>query len=361
MSKTRKILQNKDRIVSILRKSENTSVALTKIEEELNLSVGKSLLGKVLKKSGFGSLRDYLNKEEDKKIEFEDKKLSTFNLSEWFNHIEQRQNLEQKLTPFQNNAKINIKSNKPIAITFSSDWHLGSLGCDYKAFKRDIDFLMETKDLYIISIGDEIDNFVRFKNVAPMLEQAIPPRVQKIFLMKLAEEFAKRDKILAMGWGNHSTEFDEKANGSSMMSYLIAQNIVFLNGAGIILLKVNDIEYSILVNHKDRLSSYSNPNHGGRKWHEIEFPADIVATGHTHNPAFQWQKRYNRAVELGKDFGGDCLFIKTGTYKTKDVFSERHFSKGVISTPTVVFFPDTKLMVPFKNAQLAMQFIKGCK
>ena len=53
---------------------------------------------------------------------------------------------------------------------------------------------------------------------------------------------------------------------------------------------------------------------------------------------------------------GTCQ--KIYAYKENDTYSQRYFGRGIIGTPTSVLFPKEKLIVPFKNAELAVRFMQ---
>jgi hypothetical protein len=59
--------------------------------------------------------------------------------------------------------------------------------------------------------------------------------------------------------------------------------------------------------------------------------------------------------------GGQVILIRTGTYKSDDLFSIRYWNAGVIGTPTVVMYGDEWKLIPFSTAELAVEFMNGQK
>ena len=124
-------------------------------------------------------------------------------------------------------------------------------------------------------------------------------------------------------------------------------------------LQIGDIEYTNLIMHYARFNSYLHPTHSAKRGYELDYPADVILTAHTHQPTIEQGYRYDMARRAGENFGGETIFIRCGTYKTggSDEYSARKFQRGILGTPTVVYFPDHKEAVPFISAQRAADFI----
>jgi len=292
--------------------------------------------------------------EDDDAVEVED----------FLDHLAERKRFEEAEFPQENTLELFIKSDKPVPLVFSSDWHLGSIGTDYTAFKEDIKFLFAHPEIKLITVGDLIDNFVKFKSAEAVLQQVCNPRMQHKLLYKIAARLAKTKQFLAATWGNHDTERDEHIIGESALAQMLAAVAHFFDGRGLIILKVGPtieeaMTYTILLTHAPPGSSANDKNHGGKRLYREHFPADVTVTAHRHTAAMQQDSYYDVARDAGFNFGGPRVTIATGTYKTKDAYSRRYWSEGRVGAHTVLFWPKVRRMTAFVSAEDAITYIKG--
>lgn len=160
----------------------------------------------------------FLDKKQAKKIDWR----------EWFEHAEKHQKLHDGISQSQDSATIEIKTEKQfIAIIFSADWHLGSISVDYKDLRENIEYLLNTDGLYLITVGDLTDNFTKFKSMQPVLSQIFSPREQARILASIIKELTERKKWLAACWGNHDVERDEKMIGFSIVKEMLASSLIY--------------------------------------------------------------------------------------------------------------------------------------
>lgn len=255
----------------------------------------------------------------------------------------------------------------PVAIVYSSDWHLGSLGCDYDAMQRDLEFLLKTPNLGMATVGDLKDNFHSFKNVSAVHGQAFSGDLQNLVLEDIATRLIEANKLWVITWDNHSNEFDEKVIGYEAANYIWREGVrkgktVALDGEGFVELFIGETFYTHMIVHQSKFNSSYHKLHGNKKLYEQRFPAHVVVTGHTHSPDFEQFTHYELAEQLGYDFGGTSYLVKTGTYKTKDMYSQRYFGLPSIGTPTVVYFPmpaNERKHLCFPNAEDAVRYMRG--
>lgn len=285
-------------------------------------------------------------------------------LEAFLDHLAERKNFEENEFPTEDRLDIFIKSDKPVPIVFSSDWHLGSIGVDYEHFKADYGFILAHPEVKIITVGDLIDNFVRFKSAEAILQQVCNPRMQHKLLFKIATRLAKTKQLLAATWGNHDVERDEHILGQSMLAQTLAAATHFFDGRGLIVLKVGPtieeaMTYTILLTHTPPGKSMYDKNYGGKRLYREHFPADVIVTAHFHSPAIQQDDHYGVAREAGFNFGGPRITIACGTYKTKDAYSRRYWSEGKVGAPTVLFWHNQQRMAAFKSAEDAVIYTKG--
>lgn len=286
---------------------------------------------------------------EQPELEFSNVKKPNMTWREIGEFAKQSQLVHKRCEGSQDKINVSINTSQPIAITFSSDWHLGSVAADYDQFIDHIDYVLNTPNLYVITVGDEIDNFYRFNTLRPIFDQIIPPKIQIQMLRGIIDDLTKEGKILAACWGNHSSEFSEKALGFDIMEFLVNNQIPYLGVKGLINLNIGDQSYDHLIVHKTRYNSFLNRLHGNKREFQLTYPARVIITAHTHVPDFETYYHYGKRNFL----------IKCGTFKIDDNYSMRYYGKGCIGTPTLVYFPDRNHIVPFNEVRDAVQYMNG--
>lgn len=254
---------------------------------------------------------------------------------------------------------IDIATDKPILIVYSGDWHLGDLGLDYESWLNDMKMIIDTPGVYLVDLGDSIQNMRSFKNLSSVLSQALAPKEQGILMRSLVNELTEKQKLLCKVEGNHDFEFDERIFGDALQRYLLENmNAPLFVNRGLIYLNVGSEMYSLYVFHKTRFRSIFRAAHGAwREW-QFGYPADIVAGGHDHTPAFEMLPSYTLARESGASFGGLTFLIKVGTYQ-EDHYGWKYFHNGGRPEAiSVVLWPDKHHMQAFLSLQDAVRFMK---
>lgn len=290
--------------------------------------------------------------------EFEDLKKSRFEWREWLDLARRQRQLRDDASPNQRHAHINLETDLPIAIAYTADWHLGSASVDYDEWERNISFLMEQDRVYLAVLGDLIDNVARFRTVEPVLNQVMPPKYQRKMLRDIINEMVDAGKLLYATWGNHDWEFSESTVGDSLMDD-IYERVPSFADTGIAVLQVGDQRYTNLASHLPKYNSAFNRLHGNKQMHRLEFPADVVITAHTHAPDFETYTTYQDAQELGMGFGGRCIMVKVGTFKTDDIYSKRYYGRPAIMVPTIVYDPRRRDMTVFESAEKAVKYMRA--
>lgn len=242
-----------------------------------------------------------------------------------------------------------------VLVVFSADWHLGNYGVDYGEVESLIDFVADTPDVYLISVGDLIDNFRKFRSAEALFGQ-IPPNDQLRILESVLERLGEKGKHIASTWGNHDVEFDEKLSGFSYAAELLRKSTHYFKGIGKLILRVNEQEYIIGLTHYYKGHSIYNPVHSHTRFLREQFPdCDIVATGHKHFPAAGWWPNWrNEGAKIQ-------YLVQVGSPKLRDGYSGRYYG-GAISGNHYFFFHTRRRQVvwmPFEDA--ALEFWKKIK
>jgi hypothetical protein len=309
------------------------------------------------------SVKGETNKEIEalQKIEWLDNKTANFRGWEYLKTMEDMQTLEKDASSSQDVATIRVTSDHPIGIVHSADWHLGSMHTSTTEWIRDFKYLLRQDDLYLVSLGDEVDMMQTFR-VASARAQLLGVSRQEDLLKWVFDELVDNQKILCAGFGNHDTEFAERCWGSSYSKRVKSDRIPYFNGMGQLILHVGDQTYRGAMVHKTRFHSFLNALHGNIRLQQLHFPhAHWIATAHTHNPAYGCFQAFPEAREAGLDFGGDQMLIKCGTYKVDDPYSKRYYGKGTIGNPTLVLHPNSNKQLVFGHPQDAVTYIRGWK
>ena len=97
-------------------------------------------------------------------------------------------------------AIFDFNRDEPIAIAFMGDVHMGDVGTDYKQLLEDVELIKNTENLYLVTGGDYINNFMK-RNRNYNEYEVFQPRMQ----WKMAEWFFSEleDSFLAVATGNH--------------------------------------------------------------------------------------------------------------------------------------------------------------
>jgi hypothetical protein len=276
-------------------------------------------------------------------VKFEDSKNDGENPVPWRDilaHAEAGAELSDRLDTTQETANVSIDTKGPIAVCYTSDWHLGDIAVDYQRWKQDIQMILDTPNMYIITLGDLYENMRSFKFLATVLNQAINAKQQVKLLTGIADELSFKHKLLGAVEGNHDGEFDERIFGESLQEQVFASSRAprFKN-KGVLSLNVGGEVYDNLLFHKSRYRSILRPAHGAYREWEFIYPAEVVAGGHDHQPALEVFWGYQIARDMGKNFGGETYLIKLGSYQNGD-FRLKYFQRGYPILPTVIYYPD---------------------
>lgn len=245
---------------------------------------------------------------------------------------------------------VKIATNKPIAVGFTADWQLGQHGVDYVAFQHDCNTWEKEDGLYVYIGGDAYQNIIQPGKMGSSHNQT-PIAVQKGLYVLTVQKLQK--KILAVGTGNHNY-WTALADGEDwdyeMLKHL---NLVYTKHGGMLNFVVGSMVYPIFRQHISRYNSVYNPTHAPKQNQRLDHPdARVIVTEHRHIAAVE-QYRYNDK---------ECVAIQTGTYATYDDYAQSYgFYGSHIANPTVVFYPNEDKIVPFKDMDEAIVYLRAVR
>ncbi len=283
----------------------------------------------------------------------EDKKAETrhFDWKEWSDEIKKIQKLKSSSDFSQQVATASIKSDKPIIIQFLGDLHFGSEGADYKVLEEVTKRIQEVENLYVVLLGDVVDNFFNgFRSATAVFGQIMSPEEQVYFVESWLKDI--EPKLIAATWGNHDAWYELGGHGYNPIKVIQAKHCPYFDGIGRIFLSVNDIKYKMCVSHFFKGHSQWNPVHSMIRFSALQGGgdnsglADIYAQGHIHEPALHQQYMH----------GEIRTYLRCGSLKNDDGYAKRYFSpwKIKIDFPSVVLFNESKHVVPFLTGEDAL-------
>jgi len=280
---------------------------------------------------------------------------------ELISYAQAGQQINQRLDYTNRIANVTVETDYPIAVMCTADWHLGDNYTDHTAWSRDIQFLIDEPLLKAILLGDETQNMRSFRNLSVILQQVLTPPQQVQLFKSVINELTTKKKLLAKVLGNHDAEFDERIFGEPLMKYLLdKKDMPKFPNRGLLKLTVGEQLYTFLLVHESRYNSFLRACHANYREYQLSFPADIVATAHTHAPSIEQNFAYTLAREAGFPFGGEAIFFKAGSYQDNE-YSWKYFQNTLICNPTVVLYPDRHKKVVFADPRDAVEFAKIAK
>lgn len=222
----------------------------------------------------------------------------------------------------------------PLGIVFTSDWHIGSVGCDMAKLRKDLQTISDYPNLYCVVGGDGIDNFVQETKMKASRSQIVPSATQ-ISLFRMALSTVK-DKVLALGRGNHDGWSRELADYEPMKEVGRELGIPYVGDEGVVEVKMVEggkvgQSYTILRRHKYHGESKDDPT------------VAIVKMYDLGNEVFDIGVLEHRHVGVIKTFwrhGKERFAIRTGSYKVRDGYArELGFANVEPRTPMVILLP----------------------
>lgn len=281
---------------------------------------------------------------------------------EWCDHAERANQLEKRSDPVNQSLTINLrKTDRPVAICFAGDIHLGGGYTDHNLVRDSMEYLLETDDVYVSLCGDIFEGFLpSFRSAHAPAQMALSVKSQVNAYKSLLLELVAADKLIACSYGDHDAHWMESMLGYNPAKGAIHDSVPYFPGRGVIKLELGAETYYIVQNHREKNSSQWNRVHPSRRQYDKWFPGDVMVTAHTHSPAYMMDVQHPEARAAGLGMGGVVWYITTGTFKTgPDTYTIRGWRRGIFGTPTVLFWPDTHTTLCLPTPELAMAVVRG--
>jgi hypothetical protein len=205
---------------------------------------------------------------------------------------------------------------------------------------------------YMALLSNTIDNYIW---PGGMFGELISTPEQQDTIKQFAHDY--KEKIIAIvgsrcheGWTTDKVGINPN---ELMFRELIDDGTAWLSKGGTVELKVGDITYSLGLVHKARFHSSLNLTNANKRMIDLRWPVDISVIAHHHVASIEQTTRWEGPYKK------DVVFIRTGTYKIKDAYSELEgFGQGQVGGVMVVLFPYVKKIVPFFRIEDGMEYLK---
>jgi predicted phosphodiesterase len=236
--------------------------------------------------------------------------------------------------------------NRPFALVFLSDLHIGSAGVDYKQAKIDAETVRDTPNMYCVFHGDGIDNWIIPKMQGLQRGQMLP--FDKEIALFKAWLSTINDKLIAVVAGNHDN-WTTKMSGIDWLKGITPPKALYDSQEILFDINYGLHKIRLCVRHKWRGSSIHNPTHGLERASK-DIDADIYVGGHTHIGTlfrgFVVRQKYRIAV-------------LTGTYKMIDSYAkELNVPLNIHHGSGAVVFDTDGSSIWMQNVQEAAKYVK---
>jgi len=285
----------------------------------------------------------------NKKIKFENLKLPPDNnaMAAIWETLKGFQKEVQKFETAIQEAEISINDNRPIAIAFLADIHVGAITTDHEALERALNLIKSVDGLYIISCGDTIDNYLPNFHASGTFEAIIPPEIQKHIVEWLYEKIA--GKLIAIIQGCHD-EASHTTDDFDWTKYLSEKfRCPNLGFGGFVNLHIGEQIYRIGVWHRvRRFNSYKNLTHVVKRAIEIYGDFDVGVVAHNHVAA----------IEIEDTPAKTRVYIRPGSFKEADRWARQmNYASTPVRVPIVILYPNEKKMIPFQDLYDAIRYL----
>lgn len=205
-------------------------------------------------------------------------------------------------------AVVRIMTDKPIAFSISSDWHVTSRGAtDLRGLREYSEAIRDTPGAYAVAVGDLYDNPVKWsKNMGDVPDELM-------LIAVLFQSFGY--KLLGTTSGNHD-DWTAAVSGIDALRWLAERDrIHYAPDELVYLVELVDprtqettARYCIATRHKYYRHSNLNPTHSCFRWLEdrvgqwpetedgAEIVPDVLAIGHNHVACCEERSMRNKSI-----------------------------------------------------------------
>ena len=271
-------------------------------------------------------------------LEYLDKKKGVFNWRDSIPVIQNLQKLRKDSSWGQAHATIKVGDGSSlVAVMVLSDMHIGAMGTDYSLFVELTDIILNTPNLYVAIIGDEVEWAVRLRSVAEVCAQVLDPGMQLEFIESWLDEIVH--KVLFATWSNHSTDRSEQMLGTCPVKSILARKVPFFSGIGHAELRVGEQTYFLAASHKFKGVTQADCTAGCKRYLRMEWPqGEIAVQGDCHRAG----------VSIYNEGSRNLVALSSGTLNVNSGYASRNFSLFTSTAfPVLVLHNQEHLVTPF--------------
>ena len=237
---------------------------------------------------------------------------------------------------------VDIADNRPVAIVAVGDLHAGHKSVDYQAVEDKLNLIARTDGAYACGLGDYYDGYLAgMGRISTGLYDAIlpSPDAQEILALKLLRICA--GKWIGLTRGCH-LDFSLQSAGHDILARVCRDlETINMGYGGALTVTVGRQQYRIYVRHKMKGVTPKSFRSA-----LLEFPADAWITAHYHFTELAKMPMQN------PDYP-ETVFLRSGGWKTDDAYGKKlGVGRPVPGMPTLILFPDQRLILPFYGADL---------
>ena len=297
--------------------------------------------------SEFGILKKSVKRDVDEAIE----DLPTY--EELMDLSVTEQLIMDKLIKHPEVVRIEIDTDKPIALTNWADLHLGHPGVDYVGVDSATNLVCETDGLFVYAGGDGSENFIvsNGKSAGAGLNQQQIVRQRALFI-RLLQKLG--DSLIALGSSSEHSGWNRAMTGVDDLAELAKRlNLVYTDVGGLIELTVGNQTYNIFRTHRYKYNSDFNLTHTAKQlWRLGQYDADITIVEHRHSAA----------IESFLGHGLERYAVRTGTAKVYDDYARKFGYYGQrFANPTIILYPNERRMIGFLHMEDAIITLKALR
>jgi hypothetical protein len=277
----------------------------------------------------------------------DDQEIDDDGWEELFLHLESAEELREDLTTSTKAIDFTFPMAGPMGIAIVSDVHAGAGGVQYALFKEDMGLLATTDGLYGLFNGDAFENTKpQLKSATALYSAAFANPSEQYEWVRRRFGIA-RGKWLGIGQGNHDA-FDYRVAGVDRLRLIASElEAPYYTEAGATLkITVGTQTYTIFAKHDYVGKSKINKSNSQRRlfdeWAWADgVDADVIALSHLHEPDKHDTIRKGRPV----------VYLRSGTYKTRDSWSESMGYRPSYGVPIIILDPDQRNITSFPGHQ----------
>ena len=242
------------------------------------------------------------------------------------------------------------KELKSIEIHVASDWHIGDKACDVESIKKQLSYIANKNNAYLILNGDLMNNATK-TSVSDCYAEEIPPMRQLELLCELLEPV--KDKILIADLGNHEAR-TYRTDGIDLMALVTKQLGIYdryVREGGVLFLRFGETSshthkrpqwYSIYCTH----GSGGGRKEGAKAIRLADMACivdcDVYVHSHTHLPMIMKQNFFRLDASNSTVAEVEKLFVNTSAKLKYGGYGQTYEFKPSNTTSPVIYLSGTK-------------------